>query len=87
MIPHRLTTILLAATLILAGLCAGACRRTDQQMPQIQDPPPSAPSTVAPAAPAPAAQPEIIGNATCPVSGKPVGGSAAAPSFYSDFRG
>ncbi len=28
-----------------------------------------------------------VGNAKCPVSGKPVGGSAKAPTFHSDFRG
>ena len=36
---------------------------------------------------APAAGATIVGNAVCPVSDKPVGGSAKAPSFYSDFKG
>jgi hypothetical protein len=30
---------------------------------------------------------KAVGNAACPVSGKPVGGSAKAPTFHSDFRG
>lgn len=30
---------------------------------------------------------KVVGNVTCPVSDKPVGGTAAAPSFYSDYRG
>lgn len=74
---NRHTAFLLISLLLAMG--SGACRRTDQQMPAAKDPPP-------PAA-AQAAQTQVVGNATCPVSGKPVGGSAAAPSFYSDFRG
>ncbi len=30
---------------------------------------------------------KLVGNAKCPVSGKPVGGSAKAPTFHSDFQG
>lgn len=30
---------------------------------------------------------KLVGNATCPVSGKPVGGSASSPNFHADFRG
>jgi hypothetical protein len=35
----------------------------------------------------PAGEAQIVGNAVCPVSGKPVGGSATAPNFHSDFSG
>jgi hypothetical protein len=28
-----------------------------------------------------------VGNGTCPVSGNPVGGTAASPFFNSDFKG
>lgn len=30
---------------------------------------------------------QVVGNSECPVSGKVVGGKAASPTFYSDFRG
>ena len=30
---------------------------------------------------------ELVGNSKCPVSGNPVGGSAKAPTFHSDFKG
>ena len=30
---------------------------------------------------------KVLGNATCPVSGKPVGGTPSAPTFHSDFKG
>ena len=81
MFRYRLARNLFAAILMLVALSTGACRRTDQQIPKIKDPPPTAAQS------SPAALPEVVGNATCPVSGKPVGGSAAAPSFYSDFHG
>lgn len=29
----------------------------------------------------------LVGNSVCPVSEKPVGGSAQNPHFYSDFKG
>ena len=35
----------------------------------------------------PGAGAEVVGNAVCPVSGKPVGGAPSAPSFYSDHQG
>ncbi len=38
-------------------------------------------------APASSRDVQLVGNATCPVSGKPVGGTAAAPTFHSDYRG
>lgn len=30
---------------------------------------------------------QLVGNSKCPVSGNPVGGSAKAPTFHSDFKG
>lgn len=30
---------------------------------------------------------QVVGNATCPVSGKPVAGAPDAPTFHSDFEG
>jgi len=30
---------------------------------------------------------EVVGNAICPVSGKPVGGTPSAPCFFSEHKG
>lgn len=70
----RLKFILVALPL-LALMCSGGCSRSERK--PAADPPAAAPT----------ARPEVVGNATCPVSDKPVGGSASAPSFYSDFQG
>jgi hypothetical protein len=39
------------------------------------------------AADEPTQAPEVVGNAKCPVSDKPVGGDPKAPTFFSDFKG
>lgn len=59
-------------SLIVVMVCwAAACTQSSQ--PAAGDPP--------------AAGAEIIGNSACPVSDKPVAGSAKNPTFYSDFKG